>query len=128
MTITLTNNEIYNYANALAEQFMQDQVKFPIKINFYLQKNMTELIALAQEIEKQRIAIAEEFGTLNTETQQYEIPNENITAASNKLNELFSLSQDVKIYKVKLSAFGDLELTASQMQALLFMIDEEEEE
>ena len=128
MIMTLTNNEIYNYANALAEQFAQDQVKFPIKINFYLQKNMTELISLAQDIEKQRLAIAAEFGTLNEETQQYEIPQENITAASNKLEELFNLTQDVKIYKVKLNAFGDIDLTSAQMQALLFMIDEEEEE
>lgn len=125
MIIALTNNEIYNYANALAEQFSQDQVKFPIKVNFYLQKNMTELIGLAQDIEQQRMAIAQEFGTLDEETQQYQIPQENITAASNKLEELFSLVQDVKIYKVKLEAFGDMDLTSAQMQALLFMIEEE---
>ena len=128
MIIALTNNEIYNYANALAGEFAQDQVKFPIKVNFYLQKNMQELVTLAQEIEKQRISIAEEFGTLNEETQQYEIPQENITAASNKLDELFKLTQDVKVYKVKLDAFNDMDLTSAQMQALLFMIDEEEEE
>lgn len=128
MTMTLTNNEIYAYANALAGEFAQNEVKLPIKINFYLQKNMTELIALAQDIEKQRVAIAEEYGTLNEETQQYEIPEANINAASAKLEELFGLTQDVKVYKVKLDAFGDMELTAAQMQALLFMIDEEEEE
>ena len=128
MIMTLTNNEIYNYANALAGEFAQDQVKFPIKVNFYLQKNMQELITLAQDIEKQRITIAEEFGTLNEESQQYEIPQENIAAASNKLDELFSLTQDVKIYKVKLDAFNDMDLTSAQMQALLFMIEDEEEE
>ena len=84
-------------------------------------------MGLAQEIEKERIKIASDYGTLNEETQQYEIPNENITIASNKLEELFKLTQEVKIYKVKLDAFGDMELTANQMQALLFMIDEEEE-
>lgn len=127
MVVTLTNNEIYNYANAIATEFGNDQVKFPIKVNFYLQKNMQELVTLAQEIEKERIKIASDYGTLNEETQQYEIPNENITIASNKLEELFKLTQEVKIYKVKLDAFGDMELTANQMQALLFMIDEEEE-
>ena len=126
MIMTLTNNEIYSYANALAQEFGNDQVKFPIKVNFYLQKNMQELITLAQEIEKERISIASDYGTLNEETQQYEIPNENITIASNKLDELFKLTQEVKIYKVKLDAFGDMELTSNQMQALLFMIDEEE--
>lgn len=128
MVIALTNNEIYNYANALMTEFGEDQIKLPLKVNFYLQKNMVELVGLAQDIEKQRLVIAEEFGTLNEETQNYEIPQENITAASNKLEELFSLTQDVKIYKVKLDAFGDIDLTSTQMQALLFMIDEEEED
>lgn len=128
MMMTLTNNEIYIYANALAEQFGQDQVKLPLKANFYLQKNIKELVALAQDIEKQRMEIASEYGKLNDETQQYEIPDVNIEAAQNKLNELFNLTQEVKIYKVKLDAFGDAELTSAQLQALLFMIDEEEED
>ena len=128
MMTTLTNNEIYNYANALAQEFGQEsEVKFPIKVNFYLQKNLQVLISLAQDIEKERVAIAQEFGTLNEETQQYEIPNENITAASNKLNDLFNLTQEVQIYKVGLDAFNDMDLTSNQMQALLFMIKDEEE-
>ncbi len=126
MTVTLTNNEIYNYANALAKEFSDSELKLPIKINFYLQKNMTELINLAQDIEKQRISIAEEFGVLNSETQNYDIPGDKINEASNKLRDLFELTQEVKIYKVKLDSFNDIELTAGQMQALLFMIDEEE--
>ena len=103
MTVTLTNNEIYNYANALAEQFQDKEVKFPIKVNFYLQKNQNE------------------------ETQQFEIPPEKIPEASEKINDLFSLTQEVKIYKVNLDAFGDIELTSGQMQALLFMIKDEDE-
>jgi len=126
MMMTLTNNEIYNYANALAREFNNQEVKLPIKVNFYLQKNIQELLNLAQDIEKQRIGIAEEFGVLNEETQNYDIPSENIPAATQKLNDLFDLTQEVKIYKVKLDAFNDIELSAAQMQALLFMIDEEE--
>ncbi len=129
MMMTLTNNEIYVYANALSEQFGNNSdIKLPLKVNFYLQKNMTELVSLAQDIEKQRMEIASEFGKLNEESQQYEIPDANINAAQNKLNELFNLTQEVKIYKVKLDAFGDIDLTSAQLQALLFMIDEEEED
>ena len=128
MNITLTNNEIYNYANDLAEQFAQNkEVKFPVKVNFYLQKNQSELLNLAQEIEKQRIAIVQEYGVTNEETQQVEVPPEKIPEATKKLNELFDLTQEVKIYKIKLEAFGNIELTAGQMQALLFMIEDEEE-
>lgn len=128
MTVTLTNNEIYNYANALAEHFSDQEVKFPIKVNFYLQKNQSELLSMAQDIEKERVSIIEEFGVLDEETQQYNIPPEKITEASNKINDLFNLTQDVKLYKVDLDAFGDAELTSGQMQALLFMINDDEED
>lgn len=129
MNMTLTNNEIYNYANALGQEFGNDKdVKFPIRVNFYLQKNLQELITLAQDIEKRRIEIAEKYGTLDEETQQYKIENENIQAASNELEELFSITQDVKIYQVTLEDFKDMDLSATQMQALLFMIKDDTEE
>ena len=126
MNIILTNNEIYNYANALVEQFSNKDIKLPIKVNFYLQKNQTELLSLAQEIEKQRIEIIQELGIQKEGADQIEVPPEKIPEATEKINDLFDLTQEVKIYKVNLDAFGDIELTAGQMQALLFMIDDEE--
>ena len=126
MIITLTNNEIYNHANALIEYFSNNEIKFPIKVNFYLQKNQTELVNLAQEIEKQRVEIIKEYGIINEETQKLEVPPEKTAEATERINELFDLTQDVKIYKVDIDAFGDITLTANQMQALLFMINDEE--
>ena len=128
MTMTLTNNQIYNYANSIIENFSEKDIKFPIKVNFYLQKNQTELMALAQDIEKQRIEIIQEYGSLNDKTQQFEIPPEKIPEASKKINDLFDLVQEVKIYKVKIDDFGDIELTSGQMQSLLFMIEDEDED
>ena len=69
MNITLTNNQIYNYATDLMNNFSDKDLKLPIKINFYLQKNQLELLTLAQDIEKQRIDIIQEYGVLNEETQ-----------------------------------------------------------
>ena len=126
MNITLTNNEIYNYATSLQENFSNNETKFPIKVNFYLQKNLNTLIKLAQEIEKQRIEIIQEYGVENKETQKIEVPAEKTQEATEKMTELFDLTQEVQIYKVNLDAFGDISLTPGQMQALLFMIDEEE--
>ena len=128
MNITLTNNQIYNYATDLMNNFSDKDLKLPIKINFYLQKNQLELLTLAQDIEKQRIDIIQEYGVLNEETQNYIIPNDEINIVTKKINELFGLTQDVKIYKVKLEDFGDIDFTPNQMKALLFMIEEEEEE
>lgn len=128
MNITLTNNQIYNYATDLMNNFSDKDLKLPIKINFYLQKNQLELLTLAQDIEKQRIDIVKEYGTLDEETNNYIVPNDKIAEATQKINELFDLTQDVKIYKVKLEDFGDIDFTPDQMKALLFMIEEEEEE
>ena len=127
MTVTLTNNEIYNYANGLMEYFSDSEVKFPIKVNFYLQKNKNALTTLAQDIEQERINIIQEYGKLDKETQQFSIPQEKMAEASEKINDLFNLTQDVNLYKVNLDSFGDMELTANQMQALLFMIEDNEE-
>ena len=128
MNITLTNNQIYNYTNSFMKNFSKSDIKFPVKVNFYLLKNQNTLLSLAQEIEQERINIAQEYGILNEETQQYEIPPEKIQEVKKKLNDLFNLTQEVKIYKVKLEDFGNIELTPDQMEALLFMIEDEEEE
>ena len=128
MNMTLTNNQIYNYVNSLIENFSKSDIKFPVKVNFYLQKNQNILLTLAQEIEQERVNIAQEYGILNEETEQYEVPPEKIQEASQKLNDLFDLTQEVKLYKVKLEDFGNIELTSGQMQALLFMIEDEEGE
>jgi hypothetical protein len=43
----MTNNEIYTHTRQLMEAFSDSEQKLPIKINFYLQKNKTTLLALA---------------------------------------------------------------------------------
>ena len=85
----LTNMEIYNYANALVKSLSDMDQRLPIKISFYLQKNKAILLELAQDIEKARIEIIQAYGTLNTETNRYEISDEKIHDVMNELNELF---------------------------------------
>lgn len=128
MNLVLTNKQIYNYATELINNFSNNDLKLPVKINFYLQKNQLELLPLAQDIERQRMDIIQEYGVLDEETQNYIIPTDEINIVTKKINELFDLTQDVKIYKVKLEDFGDIDFTPNQMKALLFMIEEEEEE
>lgn len=128
MNIVLTNKQIYNYATELINNFSSNDLKLPVKINFYLQKNQLELLTLAQDIEQQRMDIIQEYGVLDEETQNYIIPNDEVNIVTKKINELFDLTQDVKIYKVKLEDFGDIDFTPNQMKALLFMIEEEGEE
>lgn len=120
----MTNNEIYSHANQLLEAFQDNTQKFPIKINFYLQKNKNTLITLAQEIEKSRMEIAQSYGELNNETQQFIIPPEKIEEASKELNDLFNLEQDVNIYMINIDSLSDdYDMTTAQMEAIMFMIE-----
>ena len=120
----LTNNQIYTYATDLAAAFQDTNLKLPIKINFYLQKNKETLIAMAQDIEKTRIDLLSNYGNLDQETNRFTIDPDKIDAAQKELEDLFNLEQEVNIYKVNIDNFGDdLSLTTGQMEALLFMID-----
>lgn len=120
----LTNNQIYTYATDLAAAFQDTEQKLPVKINFYLQKNKNLLIQLAQDIEKNRIDLLSQYGTLDMETNRFTLDPDKIDLASKELNDLFSLEQEVNIYTVNIDNFGDeLSLTTGQMEALLFMID-----
>lgn len=120
----MTNLEIYNIANDLAEAFQDNSQKLPIKVNFFLQKNKKLLIGLAQEIEESRLNIARTYGTLDTETGTYSVPAEKIEAAQKDLANLFNIDQDVNIVKISFTDLDpDMELTTSQMEALMFMIE-----
>lgn len=122
--MVMTNNEIYNYAQQLAEAFDNSEQKLPVKINFYLQKNKNTLVTLAQDVERARLEIAQNYGELNESGDRYVIPNEKMAEANKELVDLFTLEQDVNIYKVNIDAFSDdLVLTTAQMEALMFMID-----
>lgn len=120
----MTNNEIYFHANQLLEVFQDNSQKLPIKINFYLQKNKSILVSLAQEIEKTRMEIAQSYGELDNETNSFIIPPEKMVEASKELNDLFNLEQDVNIYMINIDSLSDdYDMTTAQMEAIMFMIE-----
>ena len=120
----MTNNEIYSHANQLLEVFQDTTQKLPIKINFYLQKNKSTLVSLAQEIEKTRMEIAQSYGELDNETNSFVIPPEKMIEASKELNDLFNLEQDVNIYMININSLSDdYDMTTAQMEAIMFMIE-----
>ena len=122
----LTNLQIYNYANTLLEEFGAGcDITLPVKINFFLQKNIQTLTTLGKEVENARLAIVQQYGELNEEGTAYIIPADKIEAASNELNDLLSLEQDVLIRTFKIESFDNVDLTYKQMNALMFMIDDE---
>ena len=120
----MKNSEIYNYAQALSEAFQDNNQRLPVKINFYLQKNKKTLLSLSQDIEQSRMEIAQNYGTINEEGTAYTIPEENIAAVNNEIQDLLNIEQEVPIYQVSIDSFSDdLTLTTAQMEAIMFMID-----
>ena len=125
--MTLTNSKIYAYANSLLREVVAPcaDMKLPVKINFYLQKNMQTLRALASEIEENRLALIHSHGTQSEDGETYAIPADKIEIVQKELNDLLSLEQEVQIYKINIDTLSDdLALTMGQMEALMFMIEE----
>nr|DAQ42841.1 MAG TPA: Protein of unknown function (DUF1617) [Caudoviricetes sp.] len=129
-TKTLKNGEIFEMATNLIEAFQKDtesgEKTYPIKVLFYLRKNMKTLTELAQDIEKARVEIIKRYGTPSEENpEQYQFETqEKIDAANKEFEELFGLEQEVIIYTIPLEAFNDMELTEKQMDAVMEMIEE----
>ena len=62
----LTNQEIYEKATEITVAFSNETKYIPVKLNFAIQKNLSVLSKLKEEIENNRIKIASEYGKLNS--------------------------------------------------------------
>lgn len=123
----MTNNEIYNIGLQLAEHIVNVNLALPVKINFYLQKNVNTLMEIATELEKSRSEILEKYGTFNEESNNYSFEGEEFEKVNEELQELFELEQEVPVYEIDLDAFGNIELDTNQVKAISYMIKDEEE-
>ena len=120
----MKNRQIYENAQRLSA-FNGCNTKMPVRINFYLQKNIQILQRAAEEIDAARLNIGAQFGVLKPDGGGYSIPAENIAEANCELNDLFNLEQDLNIHIFKLSDFDGIELTYQQMSAIMFMVEED---
>lgn len=123
----MTNLEIYNIANLLLENFQNANMELPVKVNFYFQKNMGSIVEMAQDIDKSRMAIFEKYGTRDEENNQYTFKPEDTDTVNKELQDLFELEQEVKINMLKLDWFNDIKLTSQQVNAMMYMIEDEDE-
>lgn len=126
-TLTLKNLEIYMLATQLTDSFNEES-NLPIKINFFLRKNINKIVEIAQDIDKERSKIIEKYGELNEEKQEYEIPEDKLEAAQNELNDLFDIEQEIKINMLDINLFDGVDIPEKKGNAILFMIYDPEEE
>lgn len=121
----ITNKEIYEKVAEITAAFSNETKYIPIKLNFAIQKNLATFSTLQQEIETARLKIAAEYGELDAENQRYIINKENEQKASQELNDLFNIEQEVDIRTCSLSQIEGIDLTLEQMQSIMFMIVED---
>ena len=120
----MTQNEIYQIALSFLNNFNNDDVRMPAAIGYAIQKNKNTLMAFAQEIEQNRLNILNHYGE-QTEENQYYIQPENIDIVNKEFQNLLAIEEEVKIYTIKIEELENLMFTSAQINALMFMIEEE---
>lgn len=127
---TMSNMEIYNIATtlvALHNRMVEEEKVFPVKVNFYFQKNMNSLVEMAKELDAERSSIVMKYGTPSeTDENQIQIPQEHVDEVNKTLNDLFSLEQEVAVNVIELDWFEGVNMTAQEVAAITFMIKDEE--
>lgn len=124
----MSNRFLYETATVLKEAFSNEIYYLPAKINFYLQKNFSIFYSLFNEIESSRVKIITHYGDLKDgSNNEYCIPQDKIAIANNELQELLAIEQEVEYVKIPLSLLGEVNFSNKQMQAILFMIEDDTE-
>lgn len=121
----MTNDEIYRYAIGLMNTFENAETPMPAAISFSITKNKKTISALAEDIEKYRIDVLNKYGAKIVENNMISIPEKDVDNANKELGELLNISQEIKLYTFSIEDLQNVSLSPAQMEAILFMIDEE---
>ena len=120
----LTNEQIYNTINSYKQEFADYKSYIPAKINFAIQKNIQQLMSIAENVEKTRMEVAQHYGTLDETGQIYNFSNEVLSQVQKELAELYAIEQDIDIKTFNIDELGSVEFTPAQMQVIMFMIED----
>ena len=118
----MNNGMIYQYALTLNEALDDNDLPMPVAVIFSIEKNKQTLMSVAQDVEKYRMDIIKKYG--EEVDGNYNVPQDKIEIANKELQDLFSIEQEVNIYKFNIEDLGDIKLTSNQMNAILFMIED----
>lgn len=122
VSMKMNNGMIYQYALALNEALNDNNLQMPVAVIFSIEKNKQTLMTVAQDVEKYRMDIIKKYG--EEVNGNYNVPQDKIEIANKELQDLFSIEQEVNIYKFNIEDLGDIKLTSNQMNAILFMIED----
>lgn len=122
ISMKMNNGTIYQYALTLNEALNNNDLQMPVAVLFSIEKNKQTLMAVAQDVEKYRMDIIKKYG--EEVDGNYNVPQDKIEIANKELQDLFSIEQEINIYKFNIEDLGDIKLTSNQMNAILFMIED----
>lgn len=122
VSMKMNNGMIYQYALTLNEVLNDNDLQMPVAVLFSIEKNKQTLMAVAQDVEKYRMDIIKKYG--EEVDGNYNVPQDKIEIANKELQDLFSIEQEINIYKFNIEDLGDIKLTSNQMNAILFMIED----
>lgn len=122
ISMKMNNGMIYQYALTLNEALNNNDLQMPVAVIFSIEKNKQTLMTVAQDVEKYRMDIIKKYG--EEVDGNYNVPQDKIEIANKELQDLFSIEQEVNIYKFNIEDLGDIKLTSNQMNAILFMIED----
>ena len=122
----LTNGQIYNYSRLLIkfnENFHSDM---SVVINYYIQSNISKMLDAGAEVEKSIIFITNKYkDNQQNESGMVKIKDEYIDKAQKELDDLSNIKQNIDIHFIKLSDLKDIHLSTEELQAILFMIEDD---
>lgn len=122
----LSNKDIVQYAEKIKTHFFNREDQYlPVRLNYAIQKNAATLIQLYVGIDDSRKEILTHYGKYEEKEDQFVVESECIEAATKELDDLYALKSDVNIMTVSLSTIDNIQLTAEQMEAIMFMIVED---
>lgn len=118
-----TNGELYSLSQNLIENPIKEDTYIPIKLNFYIQKNIETIMSEYQKIEKHRINIVKHYGEFD-DKGQITIPQDKIAEVNAELDNLSEIKQEVDLHMLTLEEVQDLKLSTGELKSIMFMIEE----
>lgn len=126
MKKNMSNKDIYINTQALSKYFgAKEAVTLPTMVNYAIQKNLKNLTDSYEVIDKIRISIGMKYGVKVDGEDTYKIIPEKLEIAQKELEQLLEVEQLIEVRMIKLEDLKNIQLSSAQMQALLFMIEEE---
>lgn len=110
------NLQIYEMALKIKKFYEDKSLNLPVRLGFYLLKNLNKITSAAQEIELMRSNILKKYSEDLNELEKKEVFKE--------LQELSNIEQDIDLYSLYLEDFENLKLNLDQLSLIVDMIDD----